>query len=128
MKGLSWWKKDDKKINGSTYLCHRLTEKLPKKTITSLDLLATLLLMHPRIPLAFLATRAHCWLMANLLSTRTPRSTEQSVYAMTKANAMSILIMSYTLAWFYICFCFCLAINYPRKSIVYSICSGSSII
>ena len=42
--------------------------------ITSLDLLATLFIMHPRIPLAFLAIGAHCWLMANLLSTRTPRS------------------------------------------------------
>ena len=31
-------------------------------------------LMHPRIPLAFMATRAHCWLMANLSFTRTPRS------------------------------------------------------
>ena len=41
--------------------------------ITSLDLLAMLFLMHPRIPSAFLATRAHFWLMANLLSTRTPR-------------------------------------------------------
>jgi len=30
--------------------------------------------MHPRIPLAFLAARAHYWLMVNLSSTRTPRS------------------------------------------------------
>ena len=30
--------------------------------------------MHPRILLAFLAARAHCWLMVNLSSTRTPRS------------------------------------------------------
>lgn len=30
--------------------------------------------MYPRIPLAFLAVRAHCWLMAQLLFTRTPRS------------------------------------------------------
>ena len=30
--------------------------------------------MHPRIPLAFLAARAHCWLIVNLSSTRTPRS------------------------------------------------------
>ena len=30
--------------------------------------------MHPRIPLAFLAARAHCWLMVNLSSTSTPRS------------------------------------------------------
>jgi len=42
--------------------------------ITSLNLLATLFSMHPRIPLAFLATRSHCRLTANLLSTRTPRS------------------------------------------------------
>ncbi|PKU32409.1 hypothetical protein llap_17287 [Limosa lapponica baueri] len=39
--------------------------------MTSLDLLATLFLMHPRMPLAFLATGAHCWLMVILLSTRT---------------------------------------------------------
>lgn len=30
--------------------------------------------MHPKIPLAFLATRPHYWLIANLLSTRIPRS------------------------------------------------------
>ena len=30
--------------------------------------------MHPRIPLAFLAARARCWLMVTLSSTRTPRS------------------------------------------------------
>jgi len=42
--------------------------------ITSLNLLATLFVMHPRMPLAFLASRAHSWLMAKLLFTRTPRS------------------------------------------------------
>ena len=42
--------------------------------ITSLTLLAMFFLMHPRTPLAFLATRAQCWLMGNLLSIRTPRS------------------------------------------------------
>jgi len=41
------------------------------KGITSLNLLAVLFLMHPRVPLVFLATGAHCWLMDNLLSTRT---------------------------------------------------------
>jgi len=30
--------------------------------------------VHPRLPLAFLETRAHCWIMVNLSSTRTPRS------------------------------------------------------
>ena len=30
--------------------------------------------MHPRIPLASLATRAHCWLMVNLWFPSTPRS------------------------------------------------------
>jgi len=29
---------------------------------TSLTLLALLFLMHPRIPLALVATKAHCWL------------------------------------------------------------------
>ena len=42
--------------------------------ITSLDLLATLFAMYPRIRLAFWATRSHCWLMTNQLPTRTPRS------------------------------------------------------
>lgn len=32
----------------------------------SLDLLAMLFLMHPRVALAFLAKWVHCWLMANL--------------------------------------------------------------
>jgi len=30
--------------------------------------------MQPRIPLAFLATRAHCWLTVKLSSPSTPRS------------------------------------------------------
>lgn len=46
--------------------------------ITSLDLLATSFLMHPRIPLSFSATRAHCCLMANPLFTRTPDISLQS--------------------------------------------------
>ena len=37
--------------------------------------------MHPRIPLAFLATRAHCWLLVNLLSTRTPRSLSTELFS-----------------------------------------------
>jgi len=37
------------------------------------SMLAALFLMHPRISLAFLATMAHCWLMGNMLSTRTPK-------------------------------------------------------
>ena len=41
--------------------------------ITSLSLLAILCLMQPRIPFTFFATRACCWLMFSLLSTRTPR-------------------------------------------------------
>jgi len=42
--------------------------------ITSLFLLATLFLIQARMPLAFLATWAHCWLMFSQLSTNTPRS------------------------------------------------------
>lgn len=31
------------------------------------------ILMHPRMPLVFLSTRAQCWFMVMVLSTRTPR-------------------------------------------------------
>ena len=37
-------------------------------------MLDLLFLTHPSIPLAFYATRAHCWLIINLLSIRSPRS------------------------------------------------------
>ena len=40
----------------------------------SLSLLVTLVLMQPRICLAFWAARAHCWFMSSLPSTRTPKS------------------------------------------------------
>jgi len=42
--------------------------------ITSLDLLTTRLLIHYRIPLTSSAIGAHCWLIASLLSIRTPKS------------------------------------------------------
>jgi len=44
----------------------------PKRKITSLDLLATLLLTQPRTPLVVFAAGAHGWLMFNLMFTRTP--------------------------------------------------------
>lgn len=47
---------------------------LGRGRITPLDLLATPLLMQPRMLLLFLAARAHRWLMLTLLSARTPRS------------------------------------------------------
>lgn len=40
--------------------------------ITSLYLLATILLMQPRIPAPAFAARAHCWSVSNLVFTRTP--------------------------------------------------------
>jgi len=50
-----------------------------QSTGTSILLLATLFLIQTRMPLAFLATWAHCWLMISRMSTSTPRffSTEQ---------------------------------------------------
>jgi len=45
-----------------------LTKALLRGRITSLKLLSILFFMHPKIPGAFLATNAHCWLMANPLS------------------------------------------------------------
>ncbi|KFP04029.1 Neuronal acetylcholine receptor subunit alpha-4 [Calypte anna] len=51
-----------------------LTSAEYRGRITSLDLLATLFLIHARMPLAFLATWAHCWLMFSFLAIQTPRS------------------------------------------------------
>uniref|UniRef100_A0A663N628 Uncharacterized protein n=1 Tax=Athene cunicularia TaxID=194338 RepID=A0A663N628_ATHCN len=48
-------------------------EKGHRGTVTSLLLLATLVLTQARMPLAFLATQAHCWLLFSCLSVRTPR-------------------------------------------------------
>ena len=42
-------------------------------TIPSLSLLTTSLLMQPRILFAFLAAKAHCWLMLSFSSTRIPK-------------------------------------------------------
>ena len=55
--------------NWTEYSGCGLTSAEQRGRIISLDLLAMLFLMHPRTLLAFLATRAHCWLMADLLST-----------------------------------------------------------
>jgi len=41
---------------------------------TSFAMLAVLFVTHPKEPLAFLATRAHCWFIVTLLATRTRRS------------------------------------------------------
>jgi len=43
-------------------------------TITSLTLLVTPLPVEPRIPLAFQAAGAHCWLLLRFSSTRIPKS------------------------------------------------------
>jgi len=45
--------------------------------------------MHPRIPLAFLAARGHCWLMVNLSSTRTPRSLSAELLSSRSAPSLS---------------------------------------
>ena len=51
-----------------------LTGAEQRGRITSLELLAVLLLMQPRRLVAFLATRARCWLVVDLLPTRIPRT------------------------------------------------------
>lgn len=51
-----------------------LTRADPPGKITTLDLLGTFFLMHPRVLMAFLAPRTHCWLMDSLLGPRNPRS------------------------------------------------------
>ena len=44
--------------------------------------------MHPRIPLAFLAARAHYWLMVNLSSTSTPSSVSTEVLSSRSAPSL----------------------------------------
>jgi len=66
--------------NWTQYFRGGLTNTDRERRITSLDLLATFFLMHPRTPMVFLATRAHWWFVANLLSTRTPGSFLQSSF------------------------------------------------
>ncbi|KAK4823457.1 hypothetical protein QYF61_002293 [Mycteria americana] len=60
-----------------------LTSAEQKGRITSLHLLATTLLMRDHLLqpnlLAFFSTKMHCWLMCNLVSTRTPRGAFQPV-------------------------------------------------
>jgi len=51
-----------------------------KRRITPIDLLVTLFLMQPRKPLAAFEAQAHCWLMFNLVSTRTPGPFLQSYF------------------------------------------------
>ena len=47
--------------------------------ITSLDLLATLLLMQPRVLLPFWAARTHCWVILSFPPTSTPQGCSQSI-------------------------------------------------
>lgn len=49
--------------------------------ITSLHLLKTLLLTQPKMILVLSATRTHCWLIFNLISTRTPSSFSADLYS-----------------------------------------------
>ena len=51
-----------------------LTRAEQRGRITSPDLLAILLLMQPRIWLAFWAVSTHCWVMMSFSSTSTPKS------------------------------------------------------
>ncbi|KAK4826411.1 hypothetical protein QYF61_008944 [Mycteria americana] len=60
--------------NRTQYSRCSLTCAKDRGTITSLVLLATLFLIQARMPLAFLATWAHCWLIFSRLSINIPRS------------------------------------------------------
>lgn len=55
---------------------------------STFDLLATVFLMHFRIPLAFLVIRAHCWLTTKLLSSRKPRSSSAELLSSRKALSL----------------------------------------
>ena len=57
-----------------------LTRAEYRGRITSLLLLTALFLLQARMPLAFLATLAHCWLMFSSVLTNTPRSISSTVF------------------------------------------------
>ncbi|KAK4832076.1 hypothetical protein QYF61_020632 [Mycteria americana] len=56
--------------------------------ITSLDLLATLLLMQPRIWLAFWAASTHCQLMSSFSSTSTPKSSSAGLLSIPSSPSL----------------------------------------
>ena len=62
-----------------------------KGRITSLDLLARLCLVQPRMPLDFFAARAHCWLMFNFLSTGSPAPPLQSCFPASGPPACTVI-------------------------------------
>jgi len=57
-------------------------------TVTSLALLATPLLMEFRIPLAFQAAGAHCWLMFSFSSVRTPKSFSAGLFSRSSSPSL----------------------------------------
>ena len=59
--------------------------------ITFLVLLATLVLIHAMMPLAFLATRAHCWLMFSQVFINTPRSVSSTQSSSHSAPTHSVV-------------------------------------
>ena len=60
-----------------------------QRDISSLLMLATLFLIQAKMPLAFLATWAHCWLMFSWASARTPRSSFSIQVSVTLPQAHS---------------------------------------
>ncbi|KAK4818250.1 hypothetical protein QYF61_009425 [Mycteria americana] len=56
--------------------------------ISSLDLLAKLLLMQPRIRLAFCAVSAHCRLMSSFLSISIPKSFSSGLLSITSSPSL----------------------------------------
>ena len=61
----------------------------------SLDLLVAFILIYPRITLAFLNTRAHCYLMVSLLSTRTPKSFSAEKFSIEIRDVCGLVILDF---------------------------------
>ncbi|KAK4812332.1 hypothetical protein QYF61_017109 [Mycteria americana] len=73
-----------------------LTRAEQRGRITSLDLLATLLFMQPRIWLAFWAASAHCQLTSSFSSTSTPKSFSAGLLSI-PSSLKPVLILGITL-------------------------------
>ncbi|KAK4832903.1 hypothetical protein QYF61_026546 [Mycteria americana] len=70
-----------------------LTRVEQRGRITSLDLLVTLLLMQPRIQLAFWAASAHCRVLLSFLSTNTPKSFSSGRAALNPFSAQPVFVL-----------------------------------
>lgn len=83
--------------NWTQYCSYGFSSAEERGRITSFNLLATCLLVQPRIPPNFIRARSHCWIMYNFLSSRIPASfsAKTSFSWVAPANTSSCIFSSH---------------------------------